>query len=298
LDENTTIGSIQFNNLSSYTIAPGTTGYSLTLDNAGSPANITVTNGSHTISAPINLKSPGLNTAIASGDVLTLAGKITGPAPLSIAGPGTLKFGTNIGEVDLTGLTITNTGTLDINNNHIILNYTGNPDPIATIAGYLKTGYSNGNWTGPGIDSSAAATNKTHYAIGYADGADHVVTGLSSGQIEIAYTLQGDANLDGVVSGDDFTILTDNLGKQVTGWDKGDFNYDGVVSGDDFTLLTDNLGKQTNGADITLPAADYAAVDAFAAAHGLAAPTFPVPEPASFAIVLAGCAGFLARRRR
>jgi hypothetical protein len=165
---------------------------------------------------------------------------------------------------------------------------------VATIRGYLITGFDSGAWNGPGIDSSVAAANPG-YGVGYADGADGVVAGLSSGQIEIKFTLLGDANLDGLVSGDDFTILAANLGKQVTNWDQGDFFYTGLVTGDDYTALVGNLGKTASGADIQLPAADYLAVDAFAAANGLMA---DVPEPASATTLAIASIGLLIRKRR
>jgi hypothetical protein len=111
----------------------------------------------------------------------------------------------------------------------------------------------------------------------------------------VAYVLYGDANLDGVVSGDDFTILVANLGKSVTRWDQGDFNYDGLVTGDDFTKLVGNLGRQSDGADVSLPAADYAAIDAFAAANGL---MVDVPEPASFGMLGLVMVGVLTRRQQ
>ena len=59
--------------------------------------------------------------------------------------------------------------------------------------------------------------------------------------------------------------------------------------------LVTNLGKSANGADVVLPAADYAAIDAFAAANGLMA---DVPEPTSFGLFGLAAAGVLARRRR
>ncbi|MGD0464123.1 MAG: PEP-CTERM sorting domain-containing protein, partial [Tepidisphaeraceae bacterium] len=62
-----------------------------------------------------------------------------------------------------------------------------------------------------------------------------------------------------------------------------------------FTALVTNLGKSASGADVVLPAADWAAVDAFAAANGLMA---DVPEPASAGLLLVAGVGMLARRSR
>jgi autotransporter-associated beta strand protein len=234
-------------------------------------------------------------TSVTAGKLIIGAVNGIADSPVSISAGAVLQLAPNTGEEDITGLTITG-GTFDITNNHLFISYTGT-DPISTVAGYLASGYADGTWTGTGIDSSTAAlpANKSHFALGYADGADDVVTGLSSGQIEIKYTLLGDANLDGVVNADDFTILVGNLFKVRPAWDKGDFNYDGVVNGDDFTLLVGNLGKQANGADVALPASDWMAIDAFAAANGLMA---DVPEPASFGLLGMAAVGFLARRRR
>jgi hypothetical protein len=81
----------------------------------------------------------------------------------------------------------------DVTNGHFFIDYAGGADPISTIRGYLAFGYAGGAWTGPGINSSTAALSaNSHYALGYADGADGIVAGLSSGQIEVMYTLYGD----------------------------------------------------------------------------------------------------------
>jgi hypothetical protein len=91
--------------------------------------------------------------------------------------------------------------------------------------------------------------------LGYADSADAGnPANLSSGTIEMKYTLLGDANLDGVVNAVDFGILAANFNKGVTGWDKGDFNYDNVVSAVDFGELAANFNKGATGTSIGLPA--------------------------------------------
>jgi hypothetical protein len=195
--------------------------------------------------------------------------------------------------VNITSLSIAGTGTLDITNNHIIVDYTPGNDPIASIAALIKSGFNVGNapWSGTGITSTAAAATSASYGIGYADAADTSnPAGLSSGQIEIMYTLLGDANLDGKVNGTDFAILAANFNQAVTSWDQGDFNYDGKANGTDFTALAANFNQGAS------QSADEAALAAFASANGLTASA--VPEPTSMGLLLAGSIGLVARRRR
>jgi hypothetical protein len=135
--------------------------------------------------------------------------------------------------------------------------------------------------------------------LGFADGKDGKVSGLTSGQIEIAYTLLGDATLAGQVTGTDLTIVAINFNQAVTGWDQGDFNYGTLVSGTDLTLLATNFNQADSN---TASAGDLAALDAFATANGISLPASAspssVPEPASMGLVIIGAAGLLARRRR
>ena len=66
--------------------------------------------------------------------------------------------------------------------------------------------------------------------------------GLPSGEIEIMFTLLGDANLDGIVNSEDFTPFSANVGKNGS-WDQGDFNYDGTVNSEDFTPFSADLNQ-------------------------------------------------------
>ncbi len=201
----------------------------------------------------------------------------------------------------INSLTISGNGVMDITNNHFFIDYGSGSDPVSTIAGYIKSGYNGGAWNGPGIISSTAQTptNGFKYGVGWADGADGIVSGISSGQIEIKYTLLGDANLDGVVNGSDFSILAANFGKGVTNWDQGNFLFSSSVNGSDFSALAANFGQGDSGADESVSAADVAALNAFAAANNLPMPTFAsVPEPAGARIVFFAAAAALKRRRR
>jgi len=206
---------------------------------------------------------------------------------LTVTG-GTAALVDNVGTATVGSLSIGSNGTLDIGNNRIIVDYSSPAtDPIASIAAWIKNGFY--DLAGPQIISSDItaddASSGLSYGIGYADGADGVVAGLPSGEIEIMFTLLGDANLDGTVNAEDFTPFSANVGKNGS-WDQGDFNYDGTVNSEDFTPFSANLGKSA-----TLAAAGaLEPVDALSLAN--------VPEPASIGLLAAGTFGLLARRRR
>jgi hypothetical protein len=285
--------------------------YTVTLNTTVSPGSVTVNNsaGNYSITGSGAIIDTGSFTKSGTGS-LTLGTGLTAGS-MSITG-GTVKLATNTtsgsvspsSNVNITSLTISGTGKLDIDNNHIIIDY-GSSDPMSTIYGYLKSGYNNGGWNGPGIISSEIPIanvnlNNPQYGIGFSDGNDKIsghaiVSGLSSGQIELKYTLLGDANLDGTVNGADFSILAANFGQGYTNWDQGDFLYTSAVNGADFTALAHNFGQGDNRAAVAVSSADWAAVDAFAAANGLSA---TVPEPASIGLVAIGVLPLLRRRRR
>jgi autotransporter-associated beta strand protein len=231
-------------------------------------------------------------TAVFGGTLVIAAATALPNETLDVDTGGQVRLANGIGGVTIQSLTITSSGLLDINNNHLFIKYGSGPDPISSIAALLATGYNSGSWNGAGIDTSAPLTvGGLSYGLGYADSADpeESATDLPSGTIEIKYTLLGDADLNGIVNGLDFGILAANSNKGVTGWDEGDFDYNNIVNGLDFGDLAANFNKGAAGADAV------AALDAFAAANGLLA---DVPEPVTGSMLLIGAVGALQRRRR
>jgi len=289
------IGSgLQFNNTGKLFIQGGT--LAIASPYSGSPAGtVSVSStGALTSSAkftqPAGITNNGVLVFDATGDT---SGAITGTGSVTISG-GTFQFNTGSGASSLDQLTVS-AGSLDITNNHIFINYGSGPDPISSIAALIASGYNGGAWNGGGIISSTAAVNAS-YGIGYADSADPGnPAGLSAGQIEIKYTLLGDANLDDKVNGSDFTLMAANFNDSVSnGWDKGDFNYDGKVNGSDFVLLADNFNDFASQSDVS--AADLTALDDFAAANGISLTDVPEPTCGIMGMILVG--GLLARRYR
>jgi autotransporter-associated beta strand protein len=261
-------------------------------------ANLTVNGSTDPFTDNTGSEAPPLHVAVVNNGSLTVNGGlnstiagITGTGALTV-GDGvttnTLALAANGVPSSVGSLSIMGNSALDITNNKLIVDYGSGPDPIASIAAWIHNGFY--DLSGPQIFSSEIAADDAasglSYGIGYADGADGEVAGLPSGEIEIMYTLLGDANLDGTVNSEDFTPFSHNLG-QNGGWDQGDFNYDGTINAEDFTPFSHNLGQ-------TAVLASQAS--ALESADGISLTN--VPEPASLGLLTLGAVSLLARRRR
>jgi autotransporter-associated beta strand protein len=275
----------------------------------GSVTNVLVASGSLTFSGN---NSYGGMTNVSGGSKLTLAsaGALPGGSNLSI-GAGSSVIVSNLGtEVAVTLNSINATGTLDLNNNALIIHNTS----VGAVTAMIHNGYNNGNWNGSGgIISSTAANDSTHLtAVGvilnntdgstplYGEGdayGDFIGQSPLATDVLVKYTYYGDTNLDGTVDGTDYSRIDaaalnnqNSSNVAMTGWFNGDFNYDGVIDGSDYTLIDNSFNQQ--GASL---AASVAAVTTaqIAGSSGTSA----VPEPACAGFIGMGIA-LLARRRR
>jgi autotransporter-associated beta strand protein len=195
--------------------------YSVIINTQVSPASVTFNNssGDYTVVGPGGIGGSGwltksgtsallLNTvnSYSGGTTVTMGTLVVGvegalPNGAVTVSGGTLQLAAGTGLAQITNLSMTGNGALDITNNTLFIDYGSGPDPIASIAAWIANGY-NDMPGAPAIISSAIATadaaSGLSYGIGYADSADPGnPANLPSGTIEIMYTLLGDANLDG-----------------------------------------------------------------------------------------------------
>jgi hypothetical protein len=245
---------------------------------------------------------------------------------LQIFGTGSMTINGSIanGALDSAGnLNVAPGGLLNLNSSALTINYGSNSSPNAVIRNYISSAYNvNGTlWTGTtGITSSVAAANPGHSSIGFADGADGVVTNLPAGISSaipggghlpagselVTSAFPGDGNLDGKVDFNDFVLISTHFLQSDINWDHGNYNYDGVVDFNDFVVLSTNFGEGVTGGDGTgATAAELAQFNAMATGYGIStsqvaawdATIANLPEPASTGLLTVGALGLLRRRR-
>jgi hypothetical protein len=288
-ESNTIAYAEDFINTTNYTLG----GSPLTFNSSNSSTTLGVVPGTNTINGSVAFDNNFIFT-VPAGSTLKFSGAATFASGVTLGsnGPGLLQIkgiraaGLNItnGTVQilssgkasavsiLNSLSISSGGTFDLQNNDLIINWSGT-NPTSTIRSYLVSSYDNGLWDLPGLTSSAAHRTGPLYTLGYADNSLLGDTTFDSQTVNansvlVKFTYVGDANLDGVVNSADLAMMTSTG----TSWMQGDFNYDGVVNADDYALFMLGLAGQ-----------------------GL--PVQPAPEPTG-AVIVAGTIALASLRRR
>jgi hypothetical protein len=233
-----------------------------------------------------------------------VTGRITGTGALSLGnGGGTVAYAqiaSNTGTSTLANLKINAGSTLDISNNTLLINYgSAANDPVVSVVGALTSGFNGGPWTGTGLRSSTAAAGGVGetLSVGYADGNIDVGTPAGANQLVVKYTLAGDANLDGLVNFNDLVAVVQNFNKAGTDWAHGDFLYGASTNFNDLVAVVQNFNKvltPAGSADVSIGGTTIA----LGQSAEVQSTAVELPEPCGMAVIGAGAAGLLARRRR
>jgi autotransporter-associated beta strand protein len=213
LDGDKTIGTLTFNSPNSYTISPGSGG-SILLNNSGSAAIVTVSQGSHSIAVPVQLQNNVNMTAGNVSVVLSISGAISGVGAITKAGSGTLVLS---GANSYLGGTTINAGTLLVNN------ATGSGTGSGPV-----TVNNGGTLGGTGAISGAVTIN----------GGGHIAPGASIESLDVGSLLLGAGSIL------DFELAT------ILGVDTSDLIHVTTVGGlaiGGGTLNLTNAGSMTGG---------------------------------------------------
>jgi autotransporter-associated beta strand protein len=135
LDSPQTLGTLTFANSASstagYTLAPGTSGGSLTMNNSGTDAKIIVVSGSHSITAAVQIAGGNLDISESGSSTLAISGNISDDGNsrmLSLGGDGSGQLILS-GSNSYTGGTVVSSGTLVVNSDE------GIPDGTSLTVG-------------------------------------------------------------------------------------------------------------------------------------------------------------------
>jgi len=195
--------------------------------------------GTGTISASLTSANPNLNIDVWSGARLISSGaQKLGNLIINSGGDFTVLADGNK-NLQTKTLSIQPSGKLDLRDNDLVVN-NGN---FAAIRSLVMSGF--GASTGIVSTTSNGSQILALFDNAFVGATSWAGQSISSTAIVGKYTYLGDVNLDGEVTGDDYTIIDSNL--NITppaglAWVSGDTNLDGSVTGDDYTTIDSNLG--------------------------------------------------------
>lgn len=268
--------------------------------------------GANTYTGPTRVSGGGLVFASASpkANALTIDSGAEAELSVSLNGEGTKVLTT-------TALSLGGTAVLDLTNNALVVDYVAGNTALTGIEAAVVSGFHGGDWSGPGINTSTAASATVGGVFGLTGlgvsessfvklAPDGTFLGrpVDDSSVIVRYTLTGDANLDGILDLDDYTRIDTafSMGSSpITGihWSNGDFNYDGVINFYDYALIdTAWAFNNAPGSNSDIIAQHRAQ---FGEAYSLqmeALAANAIPEPGSMAMLAAGGLLLGLRRRR
>ncbi|HZZ43767.1 MAG TPA: autotransporter-associated beta strand repeat-containing protein [Tepidisphaeraceae bacterium] len=240
---------------------------------------------------------------VESGTVTLTAAGAGSTASYNVSG-GTLVAPAGLtGPLAMTSLFVSNQGTLDLNDNDVVLNYTG-ASPLASVKAAIANARDGGAWDHAGITSTSAKNGGGITTLAVAEASTLGVTSFDGVAVDtttliVKYTYYGDVNMDGRVNGDDYALADRALAKGglagTAQWTDGDVNYDGIVNAQDFLLIDKSMALQGG---IVLDPAFLAMRESEFGSGYVSALVASVPEPTSLVLLAAGSLGLFGRRRR
>ena len=201
-------------------------------------ANVLLDGPNSTLSAINNLTSNIGTFSISNGRNFSTIGALFNSGTFAIGQGSALRVN---GSLD-------NSGTVDVSGAMLIDYSASAPTPIAVVGAQIAAARNGGLWDRPGITSTRARLDpQAATTLGTVEGSEFLAWNggtatfsgfqVDSSSVLVKYTWNGDANLDGRVTFDDYVRIDTGFNTHLTAWSNGDFNYDGVVNFDDYVLI-------------------------------------------------------------
>jgi hypothetical protein len=202
----------------------------------------------------LNIDSSGPATITSTGNATANHFRV---ASLTIDGAATVApAGNNSGLSIVNSLVFNGSGYIDLNDNDLMLNYTGT-SPLPALQAMINAGRNGGAWNGvspirstsaknvPAHNTTIAAMEGSEYKSIYGTSASFDGTSIGNNAVLLKYTYYGDADFNGKVNFDDYVRTDAGFNNHLTGWTNGDFDGNGQVNFDDYVLI--DLAFNTQG---------------------------------------------------
>ena len=219
---------------------------------------LTINSGTYVFTHDAALDTPNLSVNVTpNGNAVFNASQHL--ASLTITGNASIAPGGDV-VINTRALNVYDSGDLDINDNAIVVDYSG-ATPMGGwdeaqhlytgIIGRVYSGHDDHSWQGQGIKSSVAAQNSVAFGIGVAEASDVLYlqpgeTATFAGEtidattILIRFGFSGDTDMNGEVNGDDYFRADSSITAGLNGFSNGDINFDGIVDAGDFAELSES----------------------------------------------------------